>query len=521
MAQFERSDYRFHTEARPDEPLGVLSFHGSEAIARPFRFELDLVSRAHDLPLDDILKAPCRLELKRRVTPAGGGSACESLFVHGRIADLGQLDRLHRDWTRCRAVLVPRLWKLGLGSRSRIFMDLTVPEIVARVLGDGGLDDADFEFKPLARDYPKKEYVVQYREPDLDFLHRLCEHEGLFYFFEQGEKRERILFADSGDPHRTVRSEGPIRYRPAFAAAGGPDRGPHEETIPEFACWKQIVPSEVIVKDYNWHIPEVDLRAQASVGGGPTVGDSYEYGDHYRDPDEGKVYARIRAEELQVGQTRFDGSGNVVTFRAGATFELRDHDRSDFNTRYLITEVTHEGSQEAEGLDLPGTAYRNRFRAIPASVPFRPARTTPKPRIHGALSAIVDAAGEGEYAEIDSHGRYKVRVPFDLSDKSGGQASWFVRMAQPYAGSGMGMHFPLHKGTEVIVVHVNGDPDRPVIAGAVPNAATPSPVTGENQTQCVIQTSGGNRIQIENAKGNQKIRLYSPHKNTGIEIGAP
>jgi type VI secretion system secreted protein VgrG len=159
--------------------------------------------------------------------------------------------------------------------------------------------------------------------------------------------------------------------------------------------------------------------------------------------------------------------------------------------------------------------------AIPADVQFRPERNTPRPRINGTMNATIDAAGDGQYAEIDDEGRYKVVLPFDQSGNSEGRASRWVRMAQPYSGANYGMHFPLHKGTEVLLTFIDGDPDRPIISGSVPNPDTMSPVTGGNQTASVIRTGGGNQIRIEDNDGGQQIHLSSPTMDSKISIGAP
>jgi type VI secretion system secreted protein VgrG len=147
-----------------------------------------------------------------------------------------------------------------------------------------------------------------------------------------------------------------------------------------------------------------------------------------------------------------------------------------------------------------GTHYRAAFQAIPAKTPFRPARSTPWPSIHGIVHGHIQSDGSGQVAEIDDQGRYKVRMPFDLATRPGMAASRWIRKAQPYAGAGYGMHFPLHKGTEVLIAHLDGDPDRPIIVGAVPHATTPSPVNVSNATQSVIQTATGIRVEMEDSQ---------------------
>jgi type VI secretion system secreted protein VgrG len=172
----------------------------------------------------------------------------------------------------------------------------------------------------------------------------------------------------------------------------------------------------------------------------------------------------------------------------------------------------------AGGADEPSSSYHNEFLAIPASVTFRPPRSTPRPVVPGTLNAKIDASGSGQYAELDDQGRYKVKIPFDRSDLQDGNASRFMRMAQPYAGENMGMHFPLHKGTEVVLTHINGDPDRPLIAAAVPNPQTASTVAGGNQSQSVIRTGGGNAISLEDTAGAEGFNVNAT-KDASTTVG--
>jgi type VI secretion system secreted protein VgrG len=197
------------------------------------------------------------------------------------------------------------------------------------------------------------------------------------------------------------------------------------------------------------------------------------------------------------------GRTDCARFRVGHTFELENHHDAEHDGKYLITgmvmragyplpvgELDSEPAGEAEN-------YTARFTAIPFDVPFRPERLTPWPRINGVLHAHVAGDTAGKAAELDGQGRYKVRLPFDAESPKGSKASRWVRMAQPYAGAGYGQHFPLHKGTEVLLAHVDGDPDRPIIVGAVPNAHTNSPSRDANATQSVIQTASNIRIEME------------------------
>jgi type VI secretion system secreted protein VgrG len=207
----------------------------------------------------------------------------------------------------------------------------------------------------------------------------------------------------------------------------------------------------------------------------------------------------------------------------GFIFEIAGHYRESYNQKYLIAEIEHQGGQASAFMTGTGEelteveqqpTYINAFTAIPAGVQFRPERNTTKPRFYGTMNAKVDAAGIGQ-------GRYKVKLPFDQNGNNGGKASRWVRMVQPYAGADHGMHFPLHKGTEVLLTFVDGDPDRPIIAGAVPNAETKSVVTSLNATRNTIKSASGNVLEMQDLMGMEKVKLSTPYNNSYLHLGAP
>jgi type VI secretion system secreted protein VgrG len=285
----------------------------------------------------------------------------------------------------------------------------------------------------------------------------------------------------------------------------------------------------VILRDYNYRHPSLELKAEATVDA-DGHGDVYFYGEHFKTPEEGNHLANIRAEELLCRECVYNGESTAANFSAGYLFDMQDHYRASYNQKYLLVEVEHQGQQAISGLSGQDSAlsrgehqleYSNRFTAIPADVQFRPERSAVKPKFFGTLNATVDASGNGEYAEIDDQGRYKVILPFDRSGIGGGRASRWIRMTQPYAGNGYGMHFPLHRGTEVLLTFVDGDPDRPIISGSVPNPETASPVNTANQTQSMIRTGGGNQFRLEDNAGGQQIHFSSPTEGSIISLGAP
>ena len=199
----------------------------------------------------------------------------------------------------------------------------------------------------------------------------------------------------------------------------------------------------------------------------------------------------MRAEEQLVGRETFTGKTSLRGVQPGSWFELEHHPNPDLNQRYVVTSTR-------EMMD-DGHTYVCEFTAIPFSVTYRPPRTVRWPRIEGLVNAIVDgdSGNRSTAAPLDDAGRYRVLLPFDEAAADGGRASRLVRRVQPSAGAGYGMHFPLHIGTEVAVGHVNGDPDRPMIVGAVPNASTQSPVSGANAPQSRISTGSGLVFELD------------------------
>ncbi len=506
--------FAFVSTVLPAETFTVVRFRGEEGLSRCYRFELELVAEDASLDLAAVLAAPVAFTILR---------AEGDIPFHGVLAGFEQLHQMD-NYVFYRAVLVPKLWWLGLTHHNQVFLNQTVPQILAACLKDGGLSEQDFELR-LMKDYPAWEYVCQYRESHLAFVSRWMEREGIYYYFEQGAGGEKVILTDTKVVHGAMPDGETLHY----STPSGLQHFHHEEILLDLQCRQRQVPKTLKLRDYNYETPSLELSGQADVST-KGRGEVYLYGEHFRNPAEGARLAAVRAEELLCRERVFTGSSTVPYLRPGYTFRVPDHYRADFNGTYLTTGLTHEGSQAAYRLAglggelTPGERepyYRNTFTAMAAGVQYRPERVTAKARLYGTLNAKVDGAGSGQYAELDGQGRYKVVLPFDVSGRKDGKASAWVRMMQPYAGAGHGMHFPLHKGTEVLLTFIDGDPDRPVIAGAVPNAETPSVVKDANQTMATIQTGGKNKIAIEDKAGSERILMHVPNQGSFIRIGIP
>jgi len=493
MAFKNNKTFSFYTKAFPDGTFRVVDFRGIEGLSRIYQYSITLVSDNAEIDLKKMMQQPVALifECKDQYRP-----------VHGILSQFYQMHKKNKS-SYYRAVMVPRLWIADRYHESQLFLDKSILTIIKEILKQTGLTTADYEIK-TTRKYSEWEYICQYQETDLNFLSRWMEREGLYYYFEQTDQREKLIITDSKIRHAKLPEKDSFEYVPDTGLQN------EDDVVKSIICRQKPLPKKVILRDYNYRKPAVELKEEATVDPDGN-GEVYVYGDHFKLSNEGKTLSKVRAEELKASEQTFHGENNCIFFSPGFYFTLKDHFRPNFNQKYLITEVEHEGHQS--GFDARDSNdilnYINQFTAIPSGVQFRPERKTAKPRFYGTMNARIDASGDGKYAEVDEQGRYKVKLPVDLSGLSDGKASRWMRMVQPYSGIDHGMHFPLHKNTEVLLTFIDGDPDRPVISGAVPNPDTPSPVTSENQTQSIIRTGSGNELQFEDTEGKENVYQYA------------
>jgi type VI secretion system secreted protein VgrG len=489
----------FISGAMKDDDVRLVGAVGRERLSRLFEFDL-VLSRAagpySDDELDALLRAPCAITLG---TKPGD-------VVHGLLASIEQVDAERQESARYLARLVPNAWLLTQTRSSRIYQDTNVPDMVAGILKRYGMrEGTDFEIhSELAAKSPTREYVAQYQESDWDFIQRWLEQEGFFYWFAHGKSAEKLVIADSNHAATPIDDPSHVSYRERNNLTTG-----GAATVWSWNLRQRRIPSRVSVQDYNYRTPSAVLYVSETVDATRGFGAVSYYGEHFKDKDTGKAIAKLRAERILCERRTFAARTDCSRFRVGHSFQLENHYEGSFDARYLITGIEHRvgypvlspgglssGAERDAAGDLP-QRYLAAFEAIPADVAYRPERVTPWPRINGVMHGHIDADTSGDYAMIDGQGRYRVRLPFDLAGGKGSKASRWIRMAQPYSGAGYGTHHPLHKGTEVLIAYVDGDPDRPIIVGSVPNPHTQSPSVGGNATQSVTQTASGIRIEME------------------------
>ncbi len=490
--------------------LRVVRFVGTEAISQPYRFEIELVSDDPEIDFSDVIDQPATLTMYRGDAPSE---------VDGIVTSLQQLHQTGKQSEfryGYRAVLEPRLSRLTFSMQSRVFQNRTVEEIVAQILDEAGVD-VEFD---LTDSSALREYTTQYKETDLAFVQRLLEFEGIRYSFRHEGGAETLVVSDDAKAAAPIEGDAEIPY----SHADGLRPTDSLETIRDFVLEQRLVTGKTRVKDYNYRTPGADVFSENELEAKGSTGVHSDYGVHAKDTDAADRLSKIRAEEIESTRVTATGTGDCLRFRAGQTFSIRDHYRDGLNQSYLLTAVQHAGAQpdaaEAALAEEALSDYSNAFSCVPASAPYRPPRVTPEPKLPGVMTAKVESGG-GDYAYIDDEGRYRVKMPFDLADAQKGGASKPIRLAQPYSGAGYGMHFPVHADAEMVFACVDGNVDRPLGLSTVPNPSQGSPVTSANKTKNSIITASDNRIEIEDEKGSERIKLSSPHQNSVIQIGSP
>ncbi len=472
---------------------------GREAVSESFLFELDLVSENGEIDGEELLRSEMRVDVD---LPDGSTRA-----VHGMVRRFVQKGGGDRDLVSYRAEIVPWTWFLSLVTDYRIFQDKDVLEIAEEVFTARGYSDFDIR---CTRSYPKRPYCVQYRESDLNFVSRLLEEEGIFYFFEHEESRHVLVLAD--DMISVGECEGQEEARMYVEPL------PDEDVVLELEREHVVHPGRVTLADYDHLQPSLTLRSTV-VGEEPE--EIYEYPGSFRDLDGGDRLARLALEREEARRHVVRGSGTCRGFWSGGRFRLTDHFRDDANQSYALLEVRHQAHNAAlrTGRQAGEFDFRNEFVAIPHSVPYRPPRRTRKPVVQGAQTAEV-VGPSGEKIWTDQHGRVKVQFHWDRQGGRDANSSCWVRVSQNWAGKSWGGMFVPHVGQEVIVDFLEGDPDRPIVTGRVYNAERMPPLKlPKNQHKSIIQDDFGNEIVFDATPGGEHIRIHSPSHKSAVEIG--
>ncbi|MCK5098234.1 MAG: type VI secretion system tip protein VgrG, partial [Desulfobacteraceae bacterium] len=366
MSLLTKMKYSFTSKGMDKETFTVVSFKGFEAISKPYKFEILLVSDKTDVDPLTVLQNPAIFTIHRDEE--------DNVDFNGILMQFEETQEFN-GYFFFKAVLTPKLWWLSLTHHNQVFLDLSAPDIMEHALKDGGLNSGiDFSFN-LMKDYQPIEYVCQYDESHFNFVSRWAEREGMYYFFEQTPNGEKVIFTDSKMEHKDLLLGKDLIYLPQ----SGLDATHTKEVIQNFLCKHNMLPQKVFLKDYNYLKPSFSIEGIADVDENGR-GENYIYGVHFDSPEEGNRLAQIRAEALICRKSVFHGESSVPYMVPGYTFDLNDHYKKVYNRKYLVSEVTHEGHQTGylvSGLT-PAVEprdeqmfYSNTFTAIYSNEQFR------------------------------------------------------------------------------------------------------------------------------------------------------
>ena len=495
-------------------PLGedavlLSALSGDEGISRLFRFDLELLSVSDSIDFNAIVGQNVTV----RLTLASG----KDRYFNGFISRFSQGGR-DRDLISYHAEMVPWLWFLTRKSDCRIFQKMKVPDIVKQIFDEMNFKDYKLQ---LYGDFVEREYCVQYRETDFNFISRLLEEEGIFYFFEHQDGIHTLILANDPIEHKPCPDQPQGRYEGASGGAAQED-----DIILEWRAQQEMRPGVYAQADYNFEQPSQVLQASVAGKGSYEIYD-YHPGEYRRVP-EGDGLVRTRLQELESPTLVARGSSDCRAFTSGYRFDLTEHYRSDMNQAWVLSALRHTASQPGDFRSGTGSSqadfhYRNHFECIPHSTPFRPARVTPHPVVQGSQTAMV-VGPAGEEIFVDQYSRVKVQFHWDRKGKKDENSSCWIRVAQNWAGKKWGAIFTPRVGQEVVVDFLEGDPDQPIITGRVYNAEQVTPYKlPDEKTKSTIKSNsskgggGYNELRFEDGKGKEQIFIHA-ERNQDIRI---
>jgi type VI secretion system secreted protein VgrG len=480
-----------------EDVLLLENIKGFEGISRPFKFTLDMLSENDSVSLSALIRKPVHVEIDL----AEGGPR----IIHGRVSKFVQKGR-RQVLTQYQMTVRPWFWFLSLWQDCKIFQNKSVTDIVEAVFTGHGFTDFSLD---LVKTYTPRDYCVQYRETALDFVSRLLEEEGIYYYFEHTKDAHKLILSDAPSKYKYCPDQRSARVAPMATQTA------EDDVVTDIDCDTRAVPGQVTLDDYNFITPSTNLQANATDSFPEEI---YDYPGEYDDRSGGERLASLRLEEQETPLTIVSGESSCRGLIAGYKFDLKNHYRRDLNQTYLITGLWLEMNTNAYNTNVKiREDYSNEFETIPASVTFRPERDTDPPVISGVQTAVV-VGPSGEEIYSDKYGRVKVQFNWDRLGKKNENSSCWLRVSQDWAGKNWGSVFIPRIGQEVIVEFLEGDPDRPIITGRVYNAEQMPPYTlPDNQTQSGIKTrsskGGGssnyNEFRFEDKMGDEVILLHA------------
>jgi type VI secretion system secreted protein VgrG len=496
-----------------DAGLDVLAFEGQEALSQPFSYRVEFTSSDHAISREMMLMKPASLTLQAPVVQAWGIKVQQPVRVmQGVVSGFERLGT-SKDETHYALTLQPRLALLDRSHQNAIYQDMSVPQIVEKILRERhNMRGQDFLFT-LSGEYPRREQVMQYGEDDLRFITRLLGEVGIWFRFTTDTRLniDVVEFCDSQQA-----------YGAGLTLPSVPPSGQHDtevESVWGMASHHNVVQKQVSTRDYNYRQATQEMNTQVDVtrGDATTCGEAYHYADNYLTagspydrhpaPESGAFYARIRHERYLNGQTRLAGITSSATLSPGEVLKVTGGKEvaEAFTAGVVITGLTSRARRDK--------SFEIGFAGIPDSgdYGFRP-EPGARPVMAGSLPARVTSTTENDtYGHIDKDGRYRVNMLFDRDGWETGFESLWVRQARPYAGDTYGLHLPLLAGTEVAIGFEDGNPDRPYITGVLHDSAHGDHVTIRNYKRNVLRTPANNKIRLDDERGKEHIKVSTEY----------
>ena len=487
------------------------SLSGGEQLGKLFSYQLKLLSKDSEVKLLPLLGSS--------MTVAFESDGYKRHF-NGMVSEISQTgfeSYKEERYAEYAVTLVPKAWLLLHKVDCRIYLKMSVPDIVKTVLSEIGYGDVKLS---LSGNYSPREYCVQYREDYFNFISRLMEQEGIYYFFQHTDGVHSMVLADSMGAHATTGGYEELPYRPQSADS----RAALEVAITDFSSARSVQTTKYSLTDYDPLKPKTSLLGAESISNAddnhsvPGL-ESFDFPGDHETSDAGKHYAQVRLEAINVPQSQCSGSSNAPGLLTGALFKLTKFPRAELNQEYLVTGSTvHIENAALTSGQQGGELFFCNFSAIRSRQPFRTMPTAVKPMIVGLQTAVVAGSDKAEDIAVDKYGRIQVTFHWNKPDKTNAHISCPVRVASSWAGKNWGaVHIP-RVGQEVVISFLEGDPDRPLVIGSVYNADNMPPYAlPDNKTQSGIKSrshEGGaaadfNEIRFEDKKGSEELFLHA------------
>ena len=498
-----------------DTPLGrdqliLTAFDGEEALSELFSYRLELVSPDDALEADKILG--------KKVTFTVFRAEAEPRIFNGVVKSFLAGPKRTRGYRTYHAELVPWTWFLSRTADCKIFQEKSIDEIIEEVFGEYGF--SDYELR-LTGSHPKHVFRVQYRETDLDFICRLMEEEGAFFYYTHEDGKHTMVIADNKSAYYDL-EESQVECHEVEVPSGA---------ITNFSHRYEFLSGKWTQRDYDFEKPTTDLETpEKTILKTPELSkyEIYDYPGRYTEKGDGKTLSKLRMEEEEAGYAVTDGNGTCRTFSPGGKFAISRHDiKSEVGKKYAITSTSHAAADYTSIYpDAGPPSYSNSFTCIPDSVTYRHPCHTPRPVVRGPQTAVV-VGPSGEEIECDKYGRIKVQFHWDRLGQNDDKSSCWIRVAQLMAGPKWGALFTPRMGMEVVVDFLEGDPDKPICTGTVYNADNMPPYDlPADKTQSGFKSRSSkegsaanfNELRFEDKKDSEEVYFHAEKDmNTVVE----